>query len=393
MTSANDTPQGSSARLPGLDTLRALAILLVMLFHFRDLLPERFDSVYRLGWMGVDLFFVLSGYLIGSQLLKPYRSGTKPSLRDFYRRRAFRILPAYLVVVCLYFIWPHWREADGISPLWQFLTFTENLLIDYSRNQAFSHAWSLCVEEHFYLVLPLLVLLLMRRPSFRKTITVLLFVAAAGMALRGYIFFHILRPLGHDNLFPAYFEDVYYPTYTRLDGLLVGVSIALLKMFRPVAWTHLARRGHSAVAIGCSLVATALWLMNHRTQSVSSIAAWGDVVGFPLLSLGLGLLAVSALSSNGWLSRFHVPGAKLLATLAFSLYLTHKEIAHLDQLYLPSLMKGRGMEAVLMIAVTCLAAGALLYLCIERPFMQLRDQLDHIHIREADAQVMNEPAL
>jgi hypothetical protein len=233
----------------------------------------------------------------------------------------------------------------------------------------------------------------MRRPSFRKTITVLLFVAVAGMALRGYIFFHILRPLGYDNLFPAYFEDVYYPTYTRLDGLLVGVSIALLKMFRPSVWTYLARRGHSAAVIGCSMVAFALWLFKQRTESVNSTAAWGDITGFPILSLGLGLLTVSALSSNGWLSRFSIPGAKLLATLAFSLYLTHKEIAHLDQLYLPSLMAGRGIEAVLIIAVSCVAAGSLLCLCIELPFMQLRDRLDLIPDREVDQQIISEAAL
>jgi peptidoglycan/LPS O-acetylase OafA/YrhL len=104
--------------------------------------------------MGVDLFFVLSGYLIGSQLLKPFRSGEHPRLWDFYRRRLYRILPAYLAVLALYFLVPVWREQDGISPLWQFLTFTENFFVDYAKNEAFSHVWSLCVEEHFYCCCP-----------------------------------------------------------------------------------------------------------------------------------------------------------------------------------------------------------------------------------------------
>jgi peptidoglycan/LPS O-acetylase OafA/YrhL len=115
----------SPARLPGLDTLRAIAIVAVMLFHLGWLLPKSFAPVSRFGWMGVDLFFVLSGYLIGSQLLKPYLAGETPSIAGFYRRRIYRILPAYLFVLSLYFTLPVWREEDGISPLWQFLTFTE----------------------------------------------------------------------------------------------------------------------------------------------------------------------------------------------------------------------------------------------------------------------------
>jgi peptidoglycan/LPS O-acetylase OafA/YrhL len=64
-------------------------------------------------------------------------------------RRAFRVLPAYLTVLLFYFAIPGFREAPGLSPAWQFLTFTENFRIDYLHDQAFSHVWSLCVEEHF----------------------------------------------------------------------------------------------------------------------------------------------------------------------------------------------------------------------------------------------------
>jgi peptidoglycan/LPS O-acetylase OafA/YrhL len=86
-------------RLFGLDSLRALAILVVMLYHMTVFgeLPSRILSVTDFGWMGVDLFFVLSGFLIGQQVLKPYLMGQRPSIAEFYRRRIYRILPAYLV--------------------------------------------------------------------------------------------------------------------------------------------------------------------------------------------------------------------------------------------------------------------------------------------------------
>lgn len=393
-------PRAHDARLHGqrqhgLDTLRALAIVVVMVFHLQTYLPEFLEPVGRVGWMGVDIFFVLSGFLIGSQLLKPYLRGQKLSLADFYRRRAFRILPAYLLMVLLYFTVPAWRESPGISPPWMFLTFTQNFFIDYSVHQAFSFAWSLCVEEHFYLVLPLLVLLLMKRPSFRRTVALLAAVALAGMAARGYVLFHILRPLSNtdDGFGLAYLERIYYPTYMRLDGLLVGVSLALVKTFRPHWWAALAARGHAATLGGTIFVATAIWLFRDRFSSVTGVAAWGTVIGFPILSIGFGLLLLSSVSRNGLLNRFRIPGAELVATLAFSLYLTHKEAVHLDRLLLPSLTAEPGFGSLCLYAATCLAVAATLYVCVERPFMLLRDRLSVGKIPAADQAMLDSAAI
>ena len=100
-----------------------------MLYHLnmQGLLPSPIGPIAKMGWIGVDLFFVLSGFLIGSQLLKPYLTGGKPSLRDFYTRRAYRILPAFFVVFLLYLAVPLWREASGPYAGWQYASFTWNL--------------------------------------------------------------------------------------------------------------------------------------------------------------------------------------------------------------------------------------------------------------------------
>jgi peptidoglycan/LPS O-acetylase OafA/YrhL len=380
-------------RLPGLDTLRALAILAVMSFHLQGVFPESFHPFARFGWMGVDLFFALSGYLIGLQLLRPYTRGELPSISDFYRRRAYRILPAYLVVLALYFLVPAWREAEGISPLWQFLTFTENLFVDYSIHQAFSFVWSLCVEEHFYLVLPLLVLVMMRKPSIRKTGTVLAALLLLGIASRAWVLIHTLRPLGVESFQLAYIEHIYYPTWNRLDGLLAGVTLALIQSFRPAWWAAISRCGHISLAGGLTLFAISIWLFWNRMSSLAGAAAWGTVIGYPLLSLALALLIASGVSRNGLLARLRIPGAQIVATLAFSLYLTHKEVVHLDQHFFPNLTADPNLKATLLYAATCLIAAAALHLSVERPFMKLREHFDGRRTAQVDAEMHREPAL
>src|SRR5687767_8671146 len=108
-------------RLPGLDLLRAIAVVWVMLFHsfiVGGLGPD-FEWLSRFGWAGVDIFFVLSGFLIGTQVLRQLQQGGGFSLAGFYARRAWRILPAFAVVLALYAFFPALREAPGLQPWWQ----------------------------------------------------------------------------------------------------------------------------------------------------------------------------------------------------------------------------------------------------------------------------------
>lgn len=362
-------------RVHGLDTLRSLAILSVIAFHVwgyggEGKLPEWFVPVAKQGWMGVDLFFVLSGYLIGSQLLKPYLAGERPGLWSFYRKRFYRVLPAYFVVLALYLLVPGWRESPGLAPVWAFLTFTLNLVIGRYHAFAFSHAWSLCVEEHFYLVLPVIVLLLMRKPSLRKGIGLVIALLLTAMGTRAFVLYHVLQPRGG-----GYLTLIYYPTYTHFDGLVVGVCLAAIRIFRPAWWKALAQHGHLLMCAAVALVGAAVYLCKDRYESTTGVAAVGDVIGFSVLSIGLGLLVASSMSENGLLSRVRVPGAQLIATLAYSLYLTQKEMIHLVSRWFPILDASGPYPWMAVYAVACLLVAGTLYLSIERPFLILRDRI------------------
>lgn len=360
-------------RLPGLDLLRAIAVVWVMLFHsFLNEGPdEGFAWLCHYGWMGVDLFFVLSGFLIGSQVLGPLARGERLSFSGFYLRRAFRILPAFVAVLAVYLLVPGFRESPGLEPAWKFLSFTLNLLIDYGQNQAFSHAWSLCVEEHFYLVFPLLAWWLMRWSSSAAFIAICVSVVLGGVALRTGIWLYDSETEGPVGASARrwFAEDIYFPTWTRLDGLVAGVVLASLKTFRAQWWRRAQGYANLALLAGLCALGLAMWLFRQRTGLLA------NAVGWPVLSAGFALLVFAGAARSSWIGRWTIPGVAWLAAVSYSLYLVHKGIFHVVDESAGELLAGRSLIAFAVYAFAALSAAALLHYGVEQPFLRLRDWL------------------
>lgn len=363
-------------RLPGLDLVRAVAIAWVMIYHASLFgLDSQDNWLVGRGWMGVDLFFVLSGFLIGGQLMRPWTRGQRPSYWRFFGRRALRTLPAYLVVVAAYFLVPAVRDRADIQPLWQFLTFTENLLFDISTPKAFSHVWSLCVEEQFYLLFPAAVALIALRPTPGRVIGALVAVLMLGMALRGYLWLHLVAGNPFDIASAPrtgrFMTAIYYPTWSRLDGLLVGVAAAALQIFRPRLWARLTARSNLLLAGGLIGMAASILLFQDQIAGF-----WLTVFGFPLLSFSIGLVVIAATDARSILGRYPIPGAGALAAGAYSLYLTHKAVFHAAQIARPELPTTLQGFAFALALLGALGVGAALYWLVERPFLKLRDRLE-----------------
>jgi len=367
------TPTSSSAHavaeahhLPGLDLLRAVAIIWVMLFHSFIVggLGDDFAWLSRYGWAGVDIFFVLSGFLIGSQLLQPLQRGEPLRLAAFYARRAWRILPAFAVVLAVYACFPALREAPGMQPWWQFATFTMNLLSDYTHSQAFSHAWSLCVEEHFYVVFPLLAWLLSGKPSVARFASVCAAVVLAGIALRSAVWLHDVRLDTSRNWF---IEDIYYPTWMRLDGLLVGVMLATWRVYKPDTWNNWQRHANVSLLAGCAIVVFAFWMFRERTGLLANSLGW------PVLSLGFGCLVFAGAGRNGSIGRHRIPATNWIAAISYSLYLSHKLAMHALHEWLATMPSIPGIVVFMLYAAAILVVGATLHYAVERPFLRRRD--------------------
>lgn len=369
-------------RAPGLDTLRALAILLVFMYHYMCFVSgtATFGWGSTLGWVGVDLFFVLSGYLIADQLFAGLGQGHALSLKAFYARRWLRTLPAFYVVLAAYWLWPTALGGNTPPPLWRFLSFTQNMQLQ--PGTAFSHAWSLCIEEQFYLLLPAVLLLALRvgRRLWQAWALIIVLMLAA-IALRSLLWQQ------HASDSWRYYAHIYYASWCRFDEFLPGIGLALLKHGHPRLWSWLMARGQALLVLAllaCTGVAAAL-LQGYYTEGQGygySMTAFG----YSLVALAFALLTLAALSPRSWLGRLRLPGAAALATWAYALYLSHKPIAHLVLAPLQALgLRQDSLTMLASIGAACLLGGWLLYRGVERPFMRLRQRWvpDNFHFAAA----------
>jgi len=363
----------SSSRIHGLDTLRAAAIALVFCNHYMTFVSHEatFGWASEIGWAGVDLFFALSGYLIGNQIFAGLQRGGF-SLARFYARRFLRTLPNYYVVLALYAFWPLWAGAAHPAPWWKYWTFTLNF--NLVPGTLFSHAWSLCVEEQFYLLLPPLAMGIVLLRRTRRRALALGWAALAGtllaaMAWRASIW-HPGLDVGPRGT-GAFYTLIYYSTLCRFDELLFGVALAMLKNYHPAAWTRLTARGNWMLAGGAVLtaIAFALFIRDHYGFAMT-------VLGYPLLGIAFSMLLLAGLSPGGLLARTRIPGAGAIAIWSYAIYLTHKQLCIIlaNQL---AWNYDIGPEQPLAIAIMIAASaivGFLLYIVVETPFMRLRER-------------------
>ncbi|MFL6709871.1 MAG: acyltransferase family protein [Massilia sp.] len=363
----SDAPRSGGRRIHGLDTLRALAVTFVVLHHYTLFVSERstFGWFGDVGWVGVDLFFALSGYLIGNQIFAAMASPEGFAPGRFYARRLLRTLPNFYVVLALYYCWPWFRDGMTMLPAWRFLSFTQN--IGLLAGTGFSHAWSLCIEEQFYMLLPALALLVAAQ---KRSLRLAWFAIGAGLAMgfaaRAWFWLHEVE--GQQRGLAHYYTTIYYSSLCRLDELLAGVALAVLKNFHKDLWARLVRRGDFAtVAGGLVLGLVFAWSLHDRYAFAVTL------FGYPLLALGFGLLVLAALDPTSRLGAIRVPGAERLALWSYAIYLVHKQVCILAAR--PFADAGYGPESALTIGA-CLAlsvaCGALLYYLVESPFMALR---------------------
>ena len=315
----------SHAHVASLDGIRGAAILLVLLYHFSSSLnvfgiTNPVLGALRIGWCGVDVFFALSGFLITGILLDT--KGHANYFRNFYARRVLRIFPLYygslFVVFLLRLALPDagvWGSHDGMlapgSLLWPVL-YLQNLAIvlqGSSVTGVTTHYWSLAVEEHFYLLWPLLVWLATRRQLMRIAIAAVLVSMAGRVMLWRY----------HLDL-----DAAFGLTPLRLDGLAIG-ALAALAIRAPEGLAVIVRRAWMVLAVAAPLL-VGLLVLRHTTQQTDP-AVW--LFAYPLVATVTATGLVVSMVRGPVARVMSLAPLRWLGKYSFGLYVWHPIIGML----------------------------------------------------------------
>lgn len=364
-------PSAAKAKVPALDHFRALAITLVFLFHYRLFAhPDWVDTIGSFGWTGVDLFFVLSGYLIAQQVFTEVQQD-RFSVRTFFIKRFFRILPAYWAVLILYFSVPAFKEWEHLPPVWKFLTFTQNFGLDLRYQRTFSHAWSLCIEEQFYFLFPVGVWALSYFKPGKKLIWLIPVLMLAGIFIRIFCWNTFIVPVMNTDAFGiTWYKHIYYPTYNRLDGILAGMGIAAFQVYCKHYYGRIARYANMFLIAGLLLAVCAWFLCADPYCYTASV--WG----FPLVAVAFSFWILAGTCPESVLNRYRSRITSTIAGLSFSLYLTHKAAIHLAQA--AGGKWGIDPEGTWMFFFSVLISvtfAVILRFVIEKPFLWMRKKI------------------
>jgi peptidoglycan/LPS O-acetylase OafA/YrhL len=268
-------------------------------------------------------------------------------------------------------LFPSLRERESLAPLWKYLTFTQNIGLDLRYQVAFSHAWSLCIEEQFYLLLPIILIALVYFKAIKKGLILLLLFFLFGFLVRLYSWHTLVAQFGESDDFGIYWlKWIYYPTYCRLDGLLIGVSIAAIFQFRPKLKEGLQKYGNLLFLISLFILAAAYFLCLSQESFNASI------FGFPLVSVGYGIMVLGAVSPTSFLFNLHSRSMVSIATFSYGIYLSHKIIIHTTREQFSKFNISKESNLMFLICIiTSLLAAFILNKLIEKPFLKLKDKI------------------
>lgn len=360
--------EATRGRLVALDVLRLLAIVLVLGRHM-PIAPnswgapvrESFRAWQRGGWVGVDLFFVLSGFLVSGLLFNEYRQRGRFLPLRFYVRRGWKIYPPFFVLIAV---------SVAVSLVVGGAVGTSSLLSEVLFLQSYvpglwPHTWSLAVEEHFYLLLPLLLLLVLRRnrdreDPFRSVLP--LGTAIAGVVLAARIYNWLARP-GYSHITHL------FATHLRLDSLFLGVMIAYVYHFHRDRFVEVTVPKRALlVAGGIALLAPVFVFPLETTPLIYTV--WLTPV-----YIGSGMLLAGALAyeteASRWLGLAGVCGG-----YSYSIYLWHFPML-VWGVPLVQGMLGRWLtytEGAILYLAGSLLIGVVMAKVVEVPALALRDR-------------------
>jgi len=341
-------------RIVGLDILRSVAILLV-LFRHSQLWT---NPLYDFGWLGVDLFFVLSGFLVSGLIFKEYKRREKLNIKRFLLRRGFKIYPAFYIFLAGSIIIEHYR--DGFVPTIPDL-LGEIFYLQSYLSHIWTHTWSLAVEEHFYLTLALFSFIGYKTRTIERKKFVIPFLI--GLIILSFCLrFNVSYPYRNEPFF------AFMATHLRSDGILIGVLIGYLYHFTSF-FAFFSKYRWMFLLVSFALMAPGF--------VYPAGGYFMNTVGLSTVNLGFGILTLFSLTNL----EIPVPAVRkafnpivlfftMIGKHSYSIYLWHIACRNFMNDYFTY---GANINSILFFALS-IAVGVGLSLIIERPFLKIRNR-------------------
>src|ERR1700730_69839 len=350
-----------------LDVLRGIAVLLVMFNH-----GGIWRAAAQHGWLGVDLFFVLRGFLISGLLFSEYKARSSISFKRFFVRRGMKIYPAFYLFLFLTAV-VYYLVFHRLSPPTHYLA--EVFFVQNYWPGVWDHTWSLGVEEHFYILLPAVLLLLLRRfpgqrDPFRALPWIFILIAIMCIAFRA-----ASVCFGTPN-----YHTAYAASHDRIDALFFGALLGYFYHFRRQVLDHLlsSTRNRLVLAACSAGLFSTVFLFPRNSRLFST-------VGFTCLYLGFGGVLLLSIYLQGILrgkpARFVGAigtGAAYVGMYSYSIYLWHGPTGALFPGFVRRLLHisfFNGYERFAVYAVGSLVIGITMSKIIEYPVLRLRDRI------------------
>lgn len=308
------TSKPSAERVEALDFLRAVAVLLVLETHMARNPAESASAWFRGGWIGVDLFFVLSGFLVSGLLFREYQRHGQISAKQFLVRRGFKIYPGFWLLL-LAGVMLQLVKGTGPRP---HAVIANLLFIQNYGPTIWGHEWTLAVEEHFYLILLLLIVWLLRLGDkeslnpFEAIPKLFLLCALSCLTFRLVTAFEV----PYQNVDWKTLRKHFFPTHLRLDSLFFGVLISYFYHYHSQEFLGLVRRKRPLLLAVALIALTPAFLLD------TAQSPFMFTYGYSLVYLGCGLLLASFLTIK-------IPDLRIFRALAcvgfysYSIYLWH----------------------------------------------------------------------
>lgn len=372
-------------RYPTLHGIRVLAIISVVQFHVTWIFAGEEGIVLDKGFVdgsltiffGMDLFFILSGFLIGSILLHSLRTSGSQNIRRFYLRRIFRTFPSYYLVLTFLALVTTLTAMQKSHLVYEYI-YATNFFSLQRKDIVMFWGWSLALEEQFYLTVPALFYVLQKLKTDKARIGLLTVVWALALVIRLVIFYRH-RPWNDFILYGA----LYFRTHTRFDTIVCGIILAFVEQRfgdRVHGWLQkpLHRAFLALPALAC------LWLLLRPAMfgpeyvQIVHVFAWGTVTSIMWFCAVLLLL-----HGDGPIQRaLSAPIFRRIATLGYGVYLVHIPLCDHFIVPIAKRLEARHVSMVLvwplslfLLMASSIFVGYLLHIFVEKPALRIRQRL------------------